>query len=150
MLTFRYFVITFFVLIFFESVILNFLRGLTGMGHPFHHLIMFFDLCLFIFFFIFRKDFCCPAGRGNRRQTCALILLSVAGVIVNIGITWHSKMINLSISVILLMASCLTVPSVIPLLSTAIRSAKMKTFRPSWLNSKVSAKTQHTTSFFLD
>mgnify|MGYP004524863827 CR=1 FL=1 len=44
--------------------ILNFLRGLTGMGHPFHHLIMLFDLCLFIFFFIFRKDFCCPAGRG--------------------------------------------------------------------------------------
>ena len=50
---------------------------------------MLFDLCLFIFFFIFKKDFCCPAGRGNRRQTCALILLSVAGVIVNIGITWH-------------------------------------------------------------
>ena len=68
---------------------LNFLRGLIGMGHPLHNSIMIVDLFLFIFFFICRKDFCCPAGRGNRRQTLLLIFLSIAGVLANIGITWH-------------------------------------------------------------
>lgn len=69
--------------------ILNFLRGLIGMGHPMHIVIMLFDLLLFILFFAFRKDFCCPAGRGNRRQTWLLVLLAIAGVLANAGITWH-------------------------------------------------------------
>ena len=42
--------------------VLNFLRGLIGMGHPMHNVLMLFDLLLFILFFFFRKDFCCPAG----------------------------------------------------------------------------------------
>ena len=54
--------------------VLNFLRGLIGMGHPLHNGIMILDLFLFILFFITRKDFCCPAGRGNRRQTLFLAL----------------------------------------------------------------------------
>lgn len=40
--------------------VLNFLRGLIGMGHPMHNVLMLFDLLLFILFFFFRKDFCCP------------------------------------------------------------------------------------------
>ena len=63
--------------------VLNFLRGLIGMGHPMHNVLMLFDLLLFILFFFFRKDFCCPAGRENRRQTELLVLLA------NAGITWH-------------------------------------------------------------
>lgn len=69
--------------------VLNFLRGLIGMGHPLHNGIMVFDLLLFILFFAMRKDFCCPAGRGNRKQTLTLTLLAIAGVLVNVGITWH-------------------------------------------------------------
>ena len=52
--------------------VLNFLRGLIGMGHPLHNGIKVFDLLLFILFFAMRKDFCCPAGRGNRKQTLTL------------------------------------------------------------------------------
>lgn len=69
--------------------VLNFLRGLIGMGHPMHNVLMLFDLLLFILFFFFRKDFCCPAGRENRRQTGLLVLLAIAGVLANTGITWH-------------------------------------------------------------
>ena len=69
--------------------VLNFLRGLIGMGHPMHNVLMLFDLLLFILFFFFRKDFCCPAGRENRRQTELLVLLAIAGVLANAGITWH-------------------------------------------------------------
>lgn len=68
---------------------LNFLRGLIGMGHPLHNGIMILDLFLFILFFITRKDFCCPAGRGNRRQTLLLALFAIIGVLINVGITWH-------------------------------------------------------------
>ena len=35
--------------------VLNFLRGLIGMGHPLHNGIMVFDLLLFILFFAMRK-----------------------------------------------------------------------------------------------
>ena len=69
--------------------VLNFLRGLICMGHPMHNVLMLFDLLLFILFFFFRKDFCCPAGRENRRQTGLLVLLAIAGVLANTGITWH-------------------------------------------------------------
>lgn len=69
--------------------ILNFLRGLIGMGHPMHNALMLFDLLLFILFFFFRKDFCCPASRENCRQTGLLVLLAIAGVLTNAGITWH-------------------------------------------------------------
>lgn len=69
--------------------VLNFLRGLVGMGHPLHNGLMIFDLLLFLLFFALRKDFCCPAGRGNRRQTFLFVLLAVAGVLGNVGITWH-------------------------------------------------------------
>lgn len=69
--------------------VLNFLRGLIGMGHPLHNGIMILDLFLFILFFITRKDFCCPAGRGNRRQTLFLALFAIIGVLINVGITWH-------------------------------------------------------------
>lgn len=69
--------------------VLNFLRGLIGMGHPMHNVLMLFDLLLFVLFFFFRKDFCCPAGRENRRQTGLLVLLAIAGVLANTGITWH-------------------------------------------------------------
>ena len=69
--------------------VLNFLRGLIGMGHPLHNGIMILDLFLFILFFITRKDFCCPAGRGNRRQTLLLALFAIIGVLINVGITWH-------------------------------------------------------------
>ena len=66
--------------------VLNFLRGLIGMGHPLHNGIMILDLFLFILFFITRKDFCCPAGRGNRRQTLLLALFAIIGVLINVGI----------------------------------------------------------------
>lgn len=69
--------------------VLNFLRGLIGMGHPLHNGVMVADLLFFVLFFILRKDFCCPAGRSNKKQTCALIILAIAGVLVNVGITWH-------------------------------------------------------------
>ena len=69
--------------------VLNFLRGLIGMGHPLHNWIMIFDLLLFVIFFVLRKDFCCPAGRENRRQTLILALLAIIGVLINVGITWH-------------------------------------------------------------
>lgn len=69
--------------------VLNFLRGLIGMGHPLHNGVMVADLLFFVLFFILRKDFCCPAGRSNQKQTCALIILAIAGVLVNVGITWH-------------------------------------------------------------
>lgn len=69
--------------------VLNFLRGLIGMGHPLHNGIMILDLFLFILFFITRKDFCCPAGHGNRRQTLLLALFAIIGVLINVGITWH-------------------------------------------------------------
>ena len=59
------------------------------MGHPMHNVLILFDLLLFILFFFFRKDFCCPAGRENRRQTGLLVLLAIAGVLANTGITWH-------------------------------------------------------------
>lgn len=50
------------------------------MGHPIHNWIIVLDLILFVIFFALRKDFCCPAGRGNRRQTWTFILLAIAGV----------------------------------------------------------------------
>lgn len=68
---------------------LNFLRGLIGMGYPLHNKIMFCDLVLFVFFFCLRKDFCCPAGRKNRKRTLLFIILAIAGVLANVGITWH-------------------------------------------------------------
>ena len=69
--------------------VLNFLRGLTGLGHPYHNGIMVIDALLFGVFFFWRKDFCCPAGKGNRRQTWLFVLLAIAGVFINVGITWH-------------------------------------------------------------
>ena len=69
--------------------ILNFLRGLIGMGHPLHNGVMIFDLILFLLFFALRKDFCIPAGRENRKQTVTLAFLAIAGVLINVGITWH-------------------------------------------------------------
>ena len=68
---------------------LNFLRGLIGMGHPLHNGVMIFDLVLFLLFFALRKDFCIPAGRENRKQTVTLAFLAIAGVLINVGITWH-------------------------------------------------------------
>ena len=68
---------------------LNFLRGLIGMGHPLHNGVMIFDLVLFLLFFALRKDFCIPAGRENQKQTVTLAFLAIAGVLINVGITWH-------------------------------------------------------------
>lgn len=76
--------------------VLNFLRGLIGMGHPMHNKIMFFDLLLFVLFFCLRKDFCCPAGRRNRKRTLCLALLAIAGVLLNVGITWHYMRMGLT------------------------------------------------------
>ena len=42
--------------------VLNFLRGLIGMGHPVHNWIMVLDLILFVIFFILRKYF---SGRAD-------------------------------------------------------------------------------------
>ena len=44
---------------------LNFLRGLIGMGHPLHNGVM------------------------NQKQTVTLAFLAIAGVLINVGITWH-------------------------------------------------------------
>lgn len=76
--------------------VLNFLRGLIGMGHPMHNKVMFFDLLLFVLFFCLRKDFCCPTGRKNRRRTLCLALLAIAGVLLNVGITWHYMRMGLT------------------------------------------------------
>ena len=69
--------------------ILNFLRGLIGMGHLLHNGMMLVDVFLFILFFLWRKDFCCPAGKENRRQTWLFTLLAIAGVFLNVVLTWH-------------------------------------------------------------
>ena len=76
--------------------VLNFLRGLVGMGHPIHNGVMILDVLLLLLFWAFRKDFCCPAGRGNRKQTFIFILLAIAGVFINVGITWHYVRLGLS------------------------------------------------------
>lgn len=69
--------------------LLNFLRGLMGIGRPVHTAIMILNFVFLVMFFLFRKDFCCPAGRGNRRQTWVFVILAIAGVFANVGITWH-------------------------------------------------------------
>ena len=73
---------------------LNFLRGLIGMGHPLHNGVMIFDLVLFLLFFALRKDFCIPAGREHRKQTVTLAFLAIAGVLINVGITWHCMQVG--------------------------------------------------------
>ena len=76
--------------------LLNFLRGLMEIGRPVHTVIMILSFFFFIVFFIFRKDFCCPAGRENRRQTWTFTVLAIAGVFVNVGITWHYVRLGLA------------------------------------------------------
>ena len=73
----------------------DFLRGLTGIGHPWHNGLMILNLLLFLCFFALRKDFCCPAGRGNRKQTLIFALLAIVGVFLNVGITWHYIMLGI-------------------------------------------------------
>ena len=75
--------------------LLNFLRGLMENGRPVHMAIMILSFSFFIVFFICRKDFCCPAGRENRRQTGIFAVLAIAGVFVNVGITWHYMRLDL-------------------------------------------------------
>lgn len=79
--------------------VLNFLRGMIGMGHSLHNAVMFVDLILFVLFWLLRKDFCCPAGRGNRRQTVLFAALAIVGIFVNVGITWHYVRLDMNAKV---------------------------------------------------
>lgn len=47
------------------------------------------EAVLFLLLLCFRKDFCCPSDRRSLGRSLLFLLLALAGIIVNAGISYH-------------------------------------------------------------
>ena len=68
---------------------LSFLRGLTALSSPLYLPFHLAEAVLFLLLLCFRKDFCCPSDRRNLGRSLLFLLLALAGIIVNAGISYH-------------------------------------------------------------
>ena len=68
---------------------LSFLRGLTALSSPLYLPFHLAEAVLFLLLLCFRKDFCCPSDRRSLGRSLLFLLLSLAGIIVNAGISYH-------------------------------------------------------------
>lgn len=70
-------------------LLLNFIRGFSEFRHPARLVIMAVDLVLFIIFVCFREDFCCPSSKRSKKAAAVFLLLSLAGIAANAGLSYH-------------------------------------------------------------
>ena len=68
---------------------LSFLRGLTALSSPLYLPFHLAEAVLFLLLLCFRKDFCCPSDRRSLGRSLLILLLALAGIIVNAGISYH-------------------------------------------------------------
>ena len=68
---------------------LSFLRGLTALSSPLYLPFHLAEAVLFLLLLCFRKDFCCPSDRHSLGRSLLFLLLALAGIIVNAGISYH-------------------------------------------------------------
>ena len=68
---------------------LSFLRGLTALSSPLYLPFHLAEAVLFLLLLCFRKDFCCPSDRRSLGRSLLFLLLALAGIIVNAGISYH-------------------------------------------------------------
>ena len=70
-------------------LLLNFIRGFSEFRHPARLVIMAVDLVLLIIFVCFREDFCCPSSKRSKKAAAVFLLLSLAGIAANAGLSYH-------------------------------------------------------------
>lgn len=68
---------------------LNFIRGFSGFHHPAHAVIMVGDGLLILAFAWFQGDFCCPTSRQSKKAAATFLILTLAGIAVNAGLSYH-------------------------------------------------------------
>ena len=68
---------------------LSFLRGLTSLSAPLYLPFHIAEAVLFLLLLYFRKDFCCPSDRRSLGKCLLFLGLSLVGVVVNAGISYH-------------------------------------------------------------
>ena len=69
--------------------LLNFLRGLFGSPAPARSLLMCADALLFLLFFAFRSDFCCPSSKRSGRRAICVLGLCFLGIFCNAALSYH-------------------------------------------------------------
>lgn len=70
-------------------LLVNFIRGFSGFHRPSHMFIMAGDAVLLAAFVYFRDDFCCPSSKRSKKGASAFLVLSLAGIAANAGISYH-------------------------------------------------------------
>lgn len=70
-------------------LLINFIRCFSEFRNPAHWVIMAGDAILLAAFIYFRDDFCCPASRHSKKGAAALLILSLAGIAANAGLSYH-------------------------------------------------------------
>ena len=69
--------------------LLNIVRSFPQLTSPRHLISGLVSLLLFLLFFHFRSDFCCPASKADQKRGFSILLLSFLGVIANAAISYH-------------------------------------------------------------
>ena len=70
-------------------LLLDFVSNIPHVPDLFSLACMASDVILFLVFFWFRSDFCCPASKTNRKRGLFILLLSLVGVTANAVISYH-------------------------------------------------------------
>lgn len=70
-------------------LLLDFVSNIPHVSDLFSLACMGSDVILFLVFFWFRSDFCCPASKTNRKRGFLILLLSLVGVTANAVISYH-------------------------------------------------------------
>lgn len=70
-------------------LLVNFIRGFSGYHRPAHVLIMVGDAVLLAAFVYFRDDFCCPASKRSKKGASAFLILTLAAIASNAGLSYH-------------------------------------------------------------
>lgn len=70
-------------------LLLNVIRSVTGLDHPVTVAFMVLDAVLIGALVYFREDFCCPSSKQSKKAALIFLLLSLAGIAINAGISYH-------------------------------------------------------------
>lgn len=70
-------------------LLLNVIRSVTGLNHPVTIAFMILDAILLGALFYYRDDFCCPSSKQSKKAAMIFLLLSLAGIAINAGISYH-------------------------------------------------------------
>lgn len=70
-------------------LLINFIRGFSRFHNPHHWPVMVGDAILLAAFVYFREDFCCPSSKRSKKGALAFLILTLAGIAANAGLSYH-------------------------------------------------------------